>query len=58
MNEERKYEYPGDVTVIWNTRVYVVYKKGKAVAYCFTFSEAEEYAKEYAGYKGEGLQNG
>lgn len=57
MIQERKYEYPGDVTVVWNTRVYIVYKKGKPVAHCFSMPEAERYAKEYAGYKGEVLQN-
>lgn len=51
MSEERKIE-------IKNAgRVYQVLLNGKMVAYSDSLYEAQQYAKEYAGYKGEGLKD-
>ena len=42
------------VKIKWNGRVYTIHLDGEAVAYCFTETEAREYAAKYEYYGKKG----
>lgn len=51
--KDKRYPFDDHIEIVFNGRVYLVVKDGKSVAYGLNLREAQEYAKEYAGYKGE-----